>query len=141
MLAMLTSPVMAQSLDNQAFEAKVFHSDADKPMQLAELSAKEMKETEGAWAPLAWAGVALTGARGASFIVRGSQLSRAQAISRLRNGQDVITNSQRYSSQLANSAWGKNNVIRHSAHGNHRSYMPHYQHQSSRQQGHSFWRK
>lgn len=51
MLAMLTSPVMAQSLDNQAFEAKVFHSDADKPMQLAELSAKEMKETEGAVAP------------------------------------------------------------------------------------------
>lgn len=60
MLAMLTSPVMAQSLDNQAFEAKVFHSDADKPMQLAELSAKEMKETEGSaiWFAPALGGVA-----------------------------------------------------------------------------------
>ncbi len=50
---------MAQGVDKQAFEAKVFDVQADKPLQLAELSKQEMKETEGAFAPLA---IALGGA-------------------------------------------------------------------------------
>lgn len=53
--AMLVSPAMAQSLDNQAFEARVFEANTDKPMQLSELSAQEMKETEGKFIPLALA--------------------------------------------------------------------------------------
>lgn len=55
-LSMLAAPVMAQSLDNQAFEAQVFHNETAQPMQLGELSAQEMKETEGAWIPLAIVG-------------------------------------------------------------------------------------
>ncbi len=50
-LSMIAAPSMAQGLDKQAFEAKVFEVQADKPLQLAELSKQEMKETEGAWAP------------------------------------------------------------------------------------------
>lgn len=36
---------------------QVFHTEAGKPMQLAELSAQEMKETEGAAAPLVAVGL------------------------------------------------------------------------------------
>ncbi|MFC3873465.1 hypothetical protein [Neisseria musculi] len=62
-LSALSAPLMAQSLDHQAFEAAVFHTEAGKPMQLAELSAQEMKETEGAVAP--WiAGGAIGGLAG-----------------------------------------------------------------------------
>lgn len=59
----------------------------------------------------------------------------------LRNGGNVITNNQRYSAKLAQNAWGKNNVIRHDAHGTNKSYMPHYQHKSSKVTGHTFYRK
>ena len=45
-LTMIAAPAMANSMDNQAFENQVFHTQADTPMQLAELSQKEMKETE-----------------------------------------------------------------------------------------------
>ena len=58
-LSMLAAPVMAQSLDNQAFEAQVFHNETAQPMQLGELSAQEMKETEGAF--LQFAALALGG--------------------------------------------------------------------------------
>lgn len=51
MFAVAGAPAMAQDLRNQAFEAQVFHTEAGKPMQLVELSQKEMKETEGAVAP------------------------------------------------------------------------------------------
>lgn len=47
-LSVMAAPVMAQDLQQQAFEAQVFHTEAGKPMQLAELSQQEMKETEGA---------------------------------------------------------------------------------------------
>lgn len=57
MLTMLAAPVMAQDLQQQAFEAKVFHTEAGKPVQLAELSQQEMKETEGAWAPFVLSGL------------------------------------------------------------------------------------
>ena len=50
-LTMIAAPTMANSMDNQAFENQVFHTQADTPMQLAELSQKEMKETEGEWIP------------------------------------------------------------------------------------------
>ncbi|WP_373747231.1 hypothetical protein [Neisseria dentiae] len=46
--SIIAAPSMAQGVDKQAFEAKVFDVQADKPLQLAELSKKEMKETEGA---------------------------------------------------------------------------------------------
>ena len=63
-LSMLAAPVMAQSLDNQAFEAQVFHNETAQPMQLGELSAQEMKETEGNFLPLGLV-VAGSGAFGA----------------------------------------------------------------------------
>lgn len=37
-LTMIAAPAMANSMDNQAFENQVFHTQADTPMQLAELS-------------------------------------------------------------------------------------------------------
>jgi hypothetical protein len=57
----------------------------------------------------------------------------------LRSGGNVITSNQRYAGQLAKNAWGKSNVIQHSAHNTHRSFMPHFQHQSSKFGGHSFF--
>ena len=51
-LTMIAAPALANSMDNQAFENQVFHTQADTPMQLAELSQKEMKETEGEFLPL-----------------------------------------------------------------------------------------
>lgn len=59
--AMIGTPAMAQGLDNQAFAGKVFHTEAGKSMQLAELSAQEMRETEGDWIPLAILGGAAIG--------------------------------------------------------------------------------
>lgn len=50
--SIIAAPSMAQGVDKQAFEAKVFDVQAAKPLQLAELSKQEMKETEGAWVPL-----------------------------------------------------------------------------------------
>lgn len=60
-LAIIAAPATAGSVDNQAFESKVFHIKADMPMQLEELSQKEMKETEGAFLPLAILGGAAIG--------------------------------------------------------------------------------
>ncbi|HGG7601553.1 TPA: hypothetical protein ACNTJK_001350 [Neisseria meningitidis] len=60
-LTMIAAPAMANSMDNQIFENQVFHTRADAPMQLAELSQKEMKETEGAFLPLAILGGAAIG--------------------------------------------------------------------------------
>ncbi|MBG8685264.1 hypothetical protein E4K46_11685 [Neisseria meningitidis] len=56
-LTMIAAPAMANSMDNQIFENQVFHTRADAPMQLAELSQKEMKETEGEWIPNAVGGI------------------------------------------------------------------------------------
>lgn len=56
-LTMIAAPAMANSMDNQAFENQVFHTQADVPMQLAELSQKEMKKTEGAVAPWVAGGI------------------------------------------------------------------------------------
>ncbi len=61
MMLSMIAPAMANGLDNQAFEDQVFHTRADAPMQLAELSQKEMKETEGAFLPLAILGGAAIG--------------------------------------------------------------------------------
>ncbi|EOB67970.1 hypothetical protein NM65012_0875, partial [Neisseria meningitidis 65012] len=44
MMLSMIAPAMANGLDNQTFENQVFHTQADAPMQLAELSQKEMKE-------------------------------------------------------------------------------------------------
>ncbi|WP_314366275.1 hypothetical protein [Neisseria cinerea] len=57
MMLSMIAPAMANGLDNQAFEDQVFHTQADAPMQLAELSQKEMKETEGEWIPNAIGGI------------------------------------------------------------------------------------
>ncbi|EOC11464.1 hypothetical protein NM73696_1379, partial [Neisseria meningitidis 73696] len=40
MMLSIIAPAMANGLDNQAFEKYVFHTQADAPMQLAELSQK-----------------------------------------------------------------------------------------------------
>ncbi|MCI4053145.1 hypothetical protein MM710_33575, partial [Klebsiella pneumoniae] len=61
MMLSMIAPAMANGLDNQAFEDQVFHTRADAPMQLAELSQKEMKETEGAAAPLVARGMLRAG--------------------------------------------------------------------------------
>ncbi|EJU76954.1 putative membrane protein [Neisseria meningitidis NM2795] len=61
MMLSMIAPAMANGLDNQAFEDQVFHTRADAPMQLAELSQKEMKETEGTFLPLAILGGAAIG--------------------------------------------------------------------------------
>lgn len=50
-LSVLSTSLMAQSLDSRTFEQQVFHTETAQPMQLSELSAQEMKETEGAVAP------------------------------------------------------------------------------------------
>lgn len=57
MMLSMIAPAMANGLDNQTFENQVFHTQADAPMQLAELSQKEMKETEGEWIPNAVGGI------------------------------------------------------------------------------------
>nr|WP_101118423.1 hypothetical protein [Neisseria meningitidis] len=61
MMLSMIAPAMANGLDNQTFENQVFHTQADAPMQLAELSQKEMKETERAFLPLAILGGAAIG--------------------------------------------------------------------------------
>ncbi len=61
MMLSMIAPTMANSMDNQIFENQVFHTRADAPMQLAELSQKEMKETERAFLPLAILGDAAIG--------------------------------------------------------------------------------
>ncbi|WP_127221643.1 hypothetical protein [Neisseria meningitidis] len=61
MMLSMIAPAMANSMDNQIFENQVFHTRADAPMQLAELSQKEMKETERAFLPLAILGGAAIG--------------------------------------------------------------------------------
>lgn len=58
MMLSMIAPAMANGLDNQTFENQVFHTRADAPMQLAELSPQEMKETEGAFAPWVAGGIA-----------------------------------------------------------------------------------
>lgn len=65
MLAMAATPVLAQNPAQGAFETRVFHTEAGNPMQLAELSAQEMKETEGAalWFVPALGAAAATGFR------------------------------------------------------------------------------
>lgn len=56
MMLSMIAPAMANGLDNQAFEDQVFHTRADAPMQLAELSQKEMKETEGGFSSIGYLG-------------------------------------------------------------------------------------
>ena len=75
-LTMIAAPALANSMENQAFENQVFHTQADTPMQLAELSQKEMKEAEGAMAPLVALGYltmigTFVAARYATPVVRG----------------------------------------------------------------------
>ena len=76
MILTMIAPAMANSFDNQTFESQVFHTQADTPMQLAELSQKEMKEAEGAMAPLVALGYltvigTFVAARYATPVVRG----------------------------------------------------------------------
>lgn len=72
MMLSMIAPSMANGLDNQTFENQVFHTQADAPMQLAELSQKEMKETEGAWGPV---GAFIGGVGGGIGYMMNQQLS------------------------------------------------------------------
>lgn len=56
-LTMIAAPAMANSMENQVFENQVFRTQAGTPMQLAELSPQEMKDTEGAVAPWVAGGI------------------------------------------------------------------------------------
>ena len=104
-LTMIATPVMANSMDNPAFENQVFHMQADTPMQLAELSQKEMKETEGSalwFAPVLAGGIrfALTG-----FTRHGLN----QAISRGGVGvsNKVIMNTMRNPTKITTQSGGR----------------------------------
>ncbi|EGC50892.1 hypothetical protein NMXN1568_1270, partial [Neisseria meningitidis N1568] len=46
MMLSMIAPAMANGLDNQTFENQVFHTQADAPMQLAELSQRD-ERTDG----------------------------------------------------------------------------------------------
>lgn len=129
---MVSTPVMVQDFENQVF--------TNQNVKAIELSQTEMKETQGQVAPVVWALTVVT-IRGLQVYQKGRKLSQAQAIAALKRGDSVITNSQKYSSQLANSAWGKQNVIQHAAHKPHNGFNPHYQHTSKHVKGHAFWQK
>ncbi|WP_226883416.1 wall-associated protein precursor [Neisseria yangbaofengii] len=101
-IVMLASPVMAQGVGKQEFEAKVFDVQADKPLQLAELSKQEMKETEGAaiwFAPAIAAGArfALTGftRHGLNQAISrgGVGVSNRAILSTMRNPTKITTQS------------------------------------------------
>lgn len=93
--SVMAAPVMAQEANKQPlklntddkvqtlltenpmkFEHQVFDVKQDKPMQLAELSQKEMKETEGAWVANAIGGV-MGGVGGHFSYMAGSIASRS----------------------------------------------------------------
>lgn len=104
-LSMLAAPVMAQSLDNQAFEAQVFHSETAQPMQLGELSAQEMKETEGA---ALWFAPIIAG--GARFALTGfTRHGLNQAISRGGVGVSnrAILNTMRHPTKITTQSGGR----------------------------------
>ncbi len=107
---------MANGLDNQAFESQVFHTQADAPMQLAELSPQEMKETEGAFLPLV-AGALMGGAISAWA---------NHGISKIKTGQFASTRSTlaataggmiggAYSNAMLRGAWIATNAFARSA--------------------------
>ncbi|HGO7595429.1 TPA: hypothetical protein ACLA17_002038, partial [Neisseria meningitidis] len=90
---------------------------ADAPMQLAELSQKEMKETEGAAAPLVAIGILHAGRFLAQRWV--TQRVAAQALSR---GANVYARTSQQARAVANQAWGRQNVIRHGQKEIHSNY-------------------
>jgi hypothetical protein len=141
--AKLTPVAAAPEAAQAAFSAADFESlfvKGDAPVQVAALSAKEMSETEGAAAPVIWlAGSVIV--RGALHYFPRHTISQGQAVNTLRHGGSVIANNQRFANQLANNAWGKNNVIRHQPHGSSRIFNPHFQHTNRNQPGHVFWRR
>lgn len=106
---MIAAPSMAQGLDKQAFEAQVFHTEAGKPFQLAELSATEMKETEGAVAPLVAVGLMAGGRFIAQRWVTQSvarNMVRSAGNNALRNGSNgqvwgVMANSRSQARAIA----------------------------------------
>lgn len=90
--SVMAAPVMAQEANKQPlklntddkvqtlltenpmkFEHQVFDVKQDKPMQLVELSQKEMKETEGAWVANAIGGVAGMYGGGYGYLASGGK--------------------------------------------------------------------
>lgn len=132
-LSMLAAPVMAQSSDNQAFEAQVFHNETAQPMQLGELSAQEMKETEGAVAPLVAIGVL----HGGRFIAQ-RWVTQRVAAQALAKGGNVYAKTSQQARAVANQAWGRQNVLRHGKKELHSNYS-HFQNVSQKHRGHAFY--
>lgn len=126
-LTMIAAPTLANSFDNQTFENQVFHTQADTPMELAELSQEEMKETEGAMAPLVALGY-LT--RIGTFVAARYATPRVAA-SLLRNGSYQAAHVARanQAKNLAAQVHGRNNILRHgpSGHVNGTVNYSHYQ--------------
>ncbi|ARB72058.1 TPA: hypothetical protein WH558_000628 [Neisseria meningitidis] len=133
MMLSMIAPAMANSMDNQTFENQVFHTQADAPVQLAELSQKEMKETEGAAAPLVAIGILHAGRFLAQRWV--TQRVAAQALSR---GANVYARTSQQARAVANQAWGRQNVIRHGQKEIHSNYS-HFQNSSQKIRGHAFY--
>lgn len=90
--SVMAAPVMAQEANKQPlklntddkvqtlltenpmkFEHQVFDVKQDKPMQLAELSQKEMKETEGTWVANAIGGIAGMYGAGYGYLAGGGR--------------------------------------------------------------------
>ncbi|WP_455019284.1 hypothetical protein [Neisseria sicca] len=122
-LTMIAAPAMANSMDNQAFENQVFHTQADTPMQLAELSQKEMKETEGAFLPIV-AGALMGGAisawanHGISKIKTGQFASTRSTLAATAGGMigggyssAMLRGAGIATSAFARSAWKGGNAI------------------------------
>lgn len=114
--AMIAAPVTAQELDKRAFEAQVFDVQADKPLQLAELSKQEMKETEGAAGPLV-VGLGYL-AKSGTFVATRYATPRVAA-NLLRNGSYQAAHVARanQAKSLAAQVHGRNNILRHGPSG------------------------
>ncbi|HEZ2051809.1 TPA: wall-associated protein precursor [Neisseria meningitidis] len=105
MMLSMIAPAMANGLDNQTFENQVFHTQADAPIQLAELSQKEMKETEGA---ALWFAPVLAG--GGRFALTGfTRHGLNQAISRGGVGvsNKAIMNTMRNLTKITSQSGGR----------------------------------
>lgn len=123
MMLSMIAPAMANGLDNQTFENQVFHTRADAPMQLAELSQKEMKETEGAFLPIV-AGALMGGAisawanHGISKIKTGQFASTRSTLAATAGGMigggyssAMLRGAGITTSAFARSAWKGGNAI------------------------------
>ncbi len=94
--------------------------------KITPMTEKEMQETEGAIAPAVYAIGALA-VRTGVFVAR-QYVSKRQAINLAKRGYNIHAKSRSQAKNIANQAYGRNNVTRHgpSGHKKHVDYS-HYQ--------------